>query len=421
MRIIHTSDWHLGRSIHRVGLLAAQAAWLDRLVEVVRAELVDAVVVAGDVYDRALPGVDVVAVLDDALVRLVDAGAAVILTSGNHDSPHRLGFGARLMESARVHVRTTAAGCERPVVFQDRYGDVAVYALPYLEPSLHAAGLRAEASHAAVLTAAMDAVRTDLAGRGVRRTRSVVSAHAFVVGGHGCDSERDISVGGVPSVPPTVFHGVDYVALGHLHGRQELGPTVRYSGSPVAYSFSEHAHAKGAWLVELGPGGVSRVDAVEAPVPRRLAVLRGTLEALLTDPVLEGVEAAWCQVSLTDAERPREAMARVRARFPHTLELRWQPDAQAQAPQTYRARVGGGRDDVAVCCSFVEHVRGRRADAGEFALLRAAVEAGRLVDAEVARAAPLRAQERRRAAAAVARESGESAVTCDPVPLQDAG
>jgi exonuclease SbcD len=394
-------------------MLDAQAAWVDFLVDIVRREAVDAVVIAGDVYDRALPGVDVVALLDDALVRLVGAGAEVVVSSGNHDSARRLGFGARLLSAARVHVRTAPGDCGLPVLLNDRYGQVAVYALPYLEPALVAEGMGCRASHADVVRAAMVEVRTDLAGRAAG-TRSVVAAHAFVVGGSACDSERDIGVGGVQSVPLEAFDGVDYVALGHLHGRQRLSPTVRYSGSPLAYSFSEHSHTKGAWLVELGPDGVQRVDAVDAPAPRRLAVLRGPLSDVLTDPALARHEAGWCQVTLTDNERPRDAMASVRQRFPHTLELRWEPEAPRGERQPYAARVRG-RDDVEVCCDFLEHVRGRRADPAEEALLRAAVEAGRIADVDEAGVAPLRARRGRGAKAPVAARD-----TSD-VPARDAG
>jgi exonuclease SbcD len=389
VRLLHTSDWHLGRSFHRVNLLAEQATVLDHLVEVVRAERVDIVLVAGDVYDRALPGVDVVTLLDDALARLAGTGATVVLTSGNHDSPRRLGFAARLLERSRVHVRTEPARRGDPVLLEDAHGPVAVYPLPYLEPALvaPALGLSSGAGHEEVLTAAMDAVRADLATRPAS-TRSVVAAHAFVVGGFGSDSERDISVGGIGAVPAAVFDGVDYVALGHLHGRQRLADAVRYSGSPLAYSFSEHGHVKGSWLLELGPRGLERVDAVDAPVPRRLAVLRGRIEDLLGDAAAADAEEAWCQVTLTDDERPRDAMARLRTRFPHTLELRFEP-AAGVGPGTYTQRTAA-RSDLELCCGFVEHVRHRAPDEEERTLLRHAVDGARVALARESGVAPLR-------------------------------
>jgi exonuclease SbcD len=236
-------------------------------------------------------------------------------------------------------------------------------------------------THLGVLSAAMGLVRHDLAQHPAG-TRSLVAAHAFVVGGQVSDSERDISVGGVGSVPTEVFAGVDYVALGHLHGRQRLSETVRYSGSPLPYSFSEHQHTKGSWLVELGPSGVRRVQPVAAPVPRALAVLRGRLEDLLRDPAHAEAERAWCQVTLTDPVRPREAMVRLRERFPHTLVLSFEPDAGASRDDGYAARVRG-QSALDVCCGFLQHVRGGAgADDAERHLMSAALEAARLAGAE---------------------------------------
>lgn len=371
MRLLHTSDWHLGRSFHGVGLLDAQAAYLDHLVGVVRAEAVDAVLVSGDVYDRALPSPDTVALLSETLRRLVDAGATVVLSSGNHDSAARLGFASGLLERAGVHVRTGVGDIGRPVLV----GDVAVHPLPYLEPALVADDLgAAERTHAAVLRAAMDRVRADAAARG---GRTVVMAHAFVTGAATSESERDIAVGGVSAVSADVFAGVDYAALGHLHGRQQVHESVRYSGSPLAMSFSEWRHRKGGLLVDLsGPSPV--VEEVHAPVPRPLAVLRGTLQSLLADPRHGDAEAAWCQVTLTDPSRPLGAMEQVRRRFPHTLDLRFEPEGAAVPIRPYAQRVGA-RSEVDVCCDFLGHVRGgRAADEDERGLLREAVEAARV-------------------------------------------
>jgi DNA repair protein SbcD/Mre11 len=393
VRLIHTSDWHLGRTFHRVGLHDAQARFLDHLVEVVQAERVDVVLVAGDVYDRALPAVDTVAMLDDALVRLRGAGAQVVLSSGNHDSAQRLGFGSRLMATGGVHVRTDPTGVAQPVLLQDEHGPVAIYPIPYLEPSLVGPALGFEPgrplTHQSVLAQAMGLVRADLGARDPG-TRSVVAAHAFVVGGRPSDSERDISVGGVSAVPADVFDGVDYVALGHLHGRTTLTETLRYSGSPIAYSFSEVNQRKGSWLVQLDQDGVRRVDFVDAPVNRPLALLRGRIEDLLSDPAHAAAESAYCQVTLTDDERPRAAMDRLRGRFPHTLVLTFEPEGAATSLRDYATRVRG-RDDLDVCCDFLEHVRGGAvARPAERELLRVALEAVRDGDRESVRPAAAR-------------------------------
>jgi DNA repair protein SbcD/Mre11 len=291
VRILHTSDWHLGRSFHREGMIGHQAAYVDHLLEVVEHERVDLVVVSGDVYDRALPHVDAVRLADEALARLAASRATVVLTSGNHDSAQRLGFSSRLIDAAGVFIRTDAGTVGTPVLLEDAHGRVAVYGIPYLDPDAvrEPWGLTVR-SHEAALTEAMRRVNAD---RATRNARSIVLAHAFVAGGEPSDSERDISVGGVSRVPTGVFDGVDYAALGHLHGRHTLTDTIRYSGSPLAYSFSEASHVKGAWLVDLGADGVERVEYVEAPVPRPLARIRGTLDELLADPALAPHEHAW--------------------------------------------------------------------------------------------------------------------------------
>ncbi|MFH8570571.1 exonuclease SbcCD subunit D [Streptomyces sp. NPDC017993] len=388
MRILHTSDWHLGRSFHRVSLLTAQRTFLDHLVETVRGRQVDAVLVAGDIYDRAVPPLAAVELFDDVLHRLADLGVPTVMISGNHDSARRLGVGSGLMRQAGIHLRTDPAACATPVLLDDEHGPVALYGLPYLEPAMVREELGARrADHAEVLGAAMDRVRADLADRPTG-TRSVVLAHAFVTGGAVSDSERDITVGGVASVPAAVFDGVDYAALGHLHGAQTLSPRVRYSGSPLAYSFSEAGHRKSSWLVDLDAAGEVHAERVDCPVPRPLARLRGTLEQLLDDPALAAGEEAWVEATLTDSSRPHEPMARLAKRFPHIVSLVFDPDeGPARSLASYAQRLRG-RSDQEIAEDFVEHVRaGRGADAGERAELRSAIDDVRVDDTvrEVAR------------------------------------
>jgi len=346
-------------------MLEHQATFVDHLLEVVASEGVDLVVVAGDVYDRALPHVDAVRLADETFARLAASRAAVVLTSGNHDSAQRLGFGSRLIDEAGVFLRTDATRVGVPVLLADEHGPVAVHGIPYLDPqALHEPWGLAARTHEAALTEAMRRVRADLA---TRPARSVVLAHAFVAGGVASDSERDISVGGVSVVPTSLFDGISYTALGHLHGRAVLADTLRYSGSPLAYSFSEATHTKGTWLVDLGRDGVTATTFVEAPVPRRLARLTGELESLLTDPGLARTEDHWVQVTLTDAVRPDAPMDRLRRRFPHTLVLAFAPGGRpADLPV---AAPPGSRSDHAVALDFVAAMRGAAATDEESALL----------------------------------------------------
>ncbi|CAG6397051.1 exonuclease SbcCD subunit D [Streptomyces cocklensis] len=385
MRLLHTSDWHLGRSLHRVSLLDAQRAFLDHLVATVRTEHVDAVLVAGDVYDRAVPPLAAVELYDSALHALAELGVPTVMISGNHDSARRLGVGAGLMGRAGIHLRTDPATCHLPVVLQDTYGDVAVYGLPYLEPALVRDEMGADrADHTAVLGAAADRVRADLAARPAG-TRSVVLAHAFVTGGAPCDSERDITAGGVASVPATLFDGIDYTALGHLHGCQTVTERIRYSGSPLAYSFSEEHHRKSMWLVDLGAHGEITAERVDTPVPRRLARLRGRLDDLLADPAHEPHTGAWVEAVLTDPVRPYEPMAALAKRFPHILSLGFEPEGGDQDPAASYARRLAGRSDQQVAEDFVAHVRGSAPDPHERLVLREALDAVRAAAATAER------------------------------------
>ncbi|MEV6511306.1 exonuclease SbcCD subunit D [Streptomyces sp. NPDC051642] len=377
MRLLHTSDWHLGRAFHRVNMLGAQADFVSHLVTTVRERDVDAVVVSGDVYDRAVPPLAAVELFDDTLHRLADLGVPTVMISGNHDSARRLGVGAGLIDRAGIHLRTEPSACGTPVVIPDAFGDVAFYGLPYLEPALVKAEFGVEkAGHEAVLAAAMDRVRADLADR-APGTRSVVLAHAFVTGGEVSDSERDITVGGVAAVPAGVFDGVDYVALGHLHGSQTITGRVRYSGSPLPYSFSEADHRKSMWLVDLDADGTVTAERLDCPVPRELARIRGALEELLHDPDLARHEEAWVEATLTDPVRPDDPMARLAERFPHTLSLVFDPERGPDDPDVSYARRLAGRDDREIADDFVAHVRGAGPDEYEQTVLQEAFDAVR--------------------------------------------
>ncbi len=397
VRILHTSDWHLGRTLHGVDLHEHQQAFVDHLVGLVAERSIDVVVVAGDVYDRAVPAVPSVRLLGRALAGLTEH-ATVIVTPGNHDSAVRLGFAAELMRPG-LHLRASVDLLDEPVVVDDPDGPVAFYGLPYLDPdsvrrSLAPAGADAPLarSHSAVVGAAMQRVRDDLAGRPA--TRSVVVAHAFVVAGPAADpeaavggvdledgtaperseSERDIRVGGVDSVPSTVFDGVDYVALGHLHGAQRVGPSgrLRYSGSPLAFSFGERNQVKSSTIVELAADGSVSVDLVPAPVPRRLAEVTDTLDALL-DGRHDDLRDAWLRVYVTDPVHPERLYTRVAEHFPHALAIHHTPVGAVEAPAL--AAVTAESDPIEVAAAFVAFASGGAASETELAVVRGAYEA----------------------------------------------
>jgi DNA repair protein SbcD/Mre11 len=398
MLMLHTSDWHLGRSLHRADLRTAQADFLDHLVATVRAEKVDVVLVAGDVYDRAVPPVDAVELCEDALLRLHATGARIVLISGNHDSARRLGFGSGLLDLTGVHLRTRIGALARPVLLEDAHGPVAVYGIPYAEPDAVRGELPAPGpataspaaatpgadpadppkGHAGVLGHAVRCIQADADARGVRRR--VVMAHGWVTGGAASESERDITVGGVGQVPADTFSGFSYAALGHLHGQQTLAGHLRYSGSPLPYSFSEATHRKGSWLVELDAAGVARAERVPAPAHRKLSLLRGRLADLLGSRAYAEYEDDFVSVTLTDPSRPEGPMDALRTRFPRILVLTFEPEGAAPDARCYRTRVAG-RDDRAIAEEFIQHVRNTPATEGERRLLTDAFEAVRTEEA----------------------------------------
>ena len=381
MKILHTSDWHLGRTLHKVDLHEHQAVFLDWLVDLVEAEQVDVVVIPGDVYDRAVPAVSSVTLLDRALARLADTGATVVLTSGNHDSPERLGFGRSLMRGG-IHLLTDVPGIEHPVTVEDEHGEVLFFGLPYLEPDrarteLVAAGEEPLArSHEAVTRAALDRVRDRAADHPGART--VVLAHTFVSGGEASDSERDLTVGGVDSVPAGVLGGIDYLALGHLHGCQDLtrsvGAPAWYSGSPLAFSFSERHHRKSVLLVELGaPGTAAQVRRIDTPVPRRLTELRGTLEEILARR--DEHAGDWLKAVVTDPARPAHLQEQLREAYPHLLLTEYAPEGREAREGTPVLR--REQNPLEVMDEFLAHVTGGDPTEAEHDVLERAYSAVR--------------------------------------------
>jgi DNA repair protein SbcD/Mre11 len=380
MRLIHTSDWHLGRTLHGEDLLQHQAAFLDWLLGQAITHRADAVAVAGDIYDRAVPPQDAVALLDKTLVSFARAGIPVVLTSGNHDSAVRLGFGAGLSEAAGIHLRTRVADITRPVIVTDAHGEVGIYGIPYLLPDAVMDELGAERSHASVLAAAAARIREDAGSRGLART--VVLAHALVTGAEVSESERDIRVGGIGDAPAAVFAGCSYLALGHLHGQQRVPvpgstTTARYCGSPLAFSFSERHHTKSVTLAEVDGAGAVTTELLAAPVPRPLREIRGRLDDLLAGASgdLADLAGAWVKVVLTDRERPVAAMERLREKWPHTIVLDFAPEGGLTSAEAGLARLAKMVDPAEICGSFVEYVAGAPPDQAQRAVLRDAVEA----------------------------------------------
>lgn len=362
MRILHTSDWHIGRTFHGHSTLDALAEVLAALTVQVREHDVDAVVVAGDVFDSATPSAAAYTLLGDALVALHDTGAAVVVTSGNHDSAARLGFQARLLRDG-IHVLTDPLAIATPITLHDAHGPVHFFGIPYLEPAIvrqhwpegDAAG-RPLRTQAQTMAHAMELVRGAAAEHG---GRSVAVAHCFAAGVDATIGlEREVRQGGLDVVPLEVFDGPDYVALGHIHGRNRLSHRVRYAGAPLHYSFGEQDKPRGSWLVDLDADGLAGVEWLDLPVPRRLVTLTGTLDEILTAENVAAHADAWVCAVYTDAVPKSEPMRRLRQHFPFCAMVQHTPEhAVDDGTASYAARLRTAQNDDERIASFLEHVR----------------------------------------------------------------
>jgi len=382
VRIIHTSDWHIGRRFERESLEEDQRAFLSWLAGTVAEHRVDLVIVAGDVYDRSLPAEDAVALLDEGLDALRAAGSVVALISGNHDSARRLGFGAGRQALGGVHVFADDQHGPIPWVFTVGDEQVALVAVPFLDPYAVPAprdaadGSTRNRTHEHVLA---DALQT---GRALldpdHPSATICVAHAYVSGAEESDSERALSIGGTDRVDPSVFVGFDYVALGHLHRPQRIGGSdaIAYSGSPLPYSFSE-THPKSVRLVEVDASGLTGVEVLPVPVGRPVVTLTGTLDDLLTDAALDCHLAHWVAARLTDTTVQTQPMERLRARFPHAVNLRYVPAGDSSSVAT-TGPLGSSleerpKEDVIV--EFLTELRGQEPSESERALVSDALTA----------------------------------------------
>jgi len=362
MRILHTSDWHIGRTFHGNSTMDALAEVLGALTRQVREHDVDVVVVAGDVFDSATPAGPAYTLLGDALVGLHETGARVIVTSGNHDSAARLGFQARLLRDG-IHVLTDPLAMATPVTVDDASGPVHFFGIPYLEPAIvrqhwpdgDRAG-RPLRSQAQTMAHAMDLVRTGMREHG---GRSVAIAHCFAAGVDATTGlEREVRQGVLDVVPLEVFDGPDYVALGHIHGRNRLSERVRYAGAPLHYSFGEQNKPRGSWLVDLDASGLASVEWLDLPVPRRLVTLTGTLDEIVSDEQVAAHADDWVCAVYTDALPQTEPMRRLRERFAFCAMVQHQPAVAApERGSSYAARLRDAESDDERIASFLEHVR----------------------------------------------------------------
>lgn len=339
MKILHTSDWHLGRRLHGESLVASHEGFLSWLHEDLFADIKpDLLVVAGDIYDRGVPPTDAIELFEDTLAEIRNHNIPVLVTAGNHDSRVRLGSNTRFMSGIGLHFRTRLRDVDVPVVVENDDFTLLAYGIPYLEPDVDAGPgdhqWNVDSSQTGVLAEAMRLINLDVEAQKKKASKPIrvlVAAHAFVQGATGSDSERnikDVKVGGLGQADAAVFAGADYVALGHIHrphAKSEIkgpGSTIlRYSGSPIPFSFSERDHEKQVLVVDITESGVkdSNVESIFAPKLRGMRQIEGTLNEVLSNKY-PGTDD-WVKVILTDKEMPMNAFETLKLKFKHLLDL----------------------------------------------------------------------------------------------------
>ena len=318
MRFLHLSDLHLGKRVNEFSMLEDQAYILKEILNIIDEQKVEAVLIAGDVYDKVIPSAEAVRLLDDFLTRIAARELPVFLISGNHDSAERVAFGSRLMSSRQIYLSPVFESDVEPITVSDRYGEINIYMLPFVKPSLVKRVYPEEEiiTYQDAVNAAVQHMQIDT------DKRNILLAHQFVTGAARCDSE-ELSVGGLDDVDASIFDGFDYVALGHLHGPQKIGKeTVRYSGTPLKYSFSEANQKKAAVIVDVEEKGKINIQQIPLVPKHDMWEIRGTyMEVTALDFYKDMKTDDYLHITLTDEEDIPDAIGKLRTIYPNIMKL----------------------------------------------------------------------------------------------------
>lgn len=318
MKFLHLSDLHLGKRVNEVSMLDDQDYILHQILEITDVESPDAVVIAGDIYDKSVPSGEAVTLFDWFLVALAKRRVPVLLISGNHDSPERLSFGSRLLDASGIHISPVYSGEVRPITLQDEHGPVHFWLLPFLKPAHVKRFFPDEPieSYTDACRAAITQMNVDFSAR------NVLVTHQFVTGASTCESE-ELSAGGTDNVDASVFDGFDYVALGHIHGPQNIGSNrIRYCGTPLKYSFSEAAHHKSVTVVSLGEKGDLSLQLCPLYPKHDLREIRGSFASVTDREFYANTDADdYLHIILTDEEDVPEAVGKLRQIYPNLMKL----------------------------------------------------------------------------------------------------
>lgn len=320
MKILHTSDWHIGRQLHNVSLLQDQAHVLDQIINIVIEQQVDVVLIAGDIYDRAIPPAAAITLVDEVLDRLCrELNLPVIVIAGNHDSPERLGFASRQLSRANLHICGALNKSMQPVILQDQYGDIAFYSFPYSDPATVREIFESECQTHDQATA--EVIAQFLKQKSVV-SRRILLSHCFVAGGSSSESERPLSVGGAEQVSTEHFKGFNYAAMGHLHGPQYRSKeTIRYSGSILKYSFSEVDQKKSVTLVNMDQRGECLIDLIPLQPLKDLRVIEGFMKDVLAAGKKDKNADDYLLIRLQDTDAILDTMGQLREVYPNVLHI----------------------------------------------------------------------------------------------------
>lgn len=321
MKFLHTADWHLGKILFGVHFTDDQALVLGQLVDVIKETKPDALLVSGDIYDRSVPPPEAVKLLDDVVSEIVHGlKVPMIIIAGNHDGPERLEFASRLLEEQKLHIFGSVESTINPVIIEDKYGPVFIYAVPYAESAVVREKFKDET--ATDPASALKVIIDRIVDKHPQGNRSILMAHAFVVGGEESESERVLSSGGTNTVESSIFDGFNYVALGHLHRPQKAGKdTFIYPGSLMKYSFSEASQNKSVTMVEMDASGSCSIERISLKASRDVRVVKGYFKDILKGPAEGENPEDYIQAELLDKGAILDAMLQLREVYPNALNI----------------------------------------------------------------------------------------------------
>ena len=371
MKFLHLSDLHLGKRVNEFPMLADQKAILAQILKIADDERPNAVLIAGDVYDKSVPPVEAVELFDDFLVKLAARKLPVYVIGGNHDSPERLAFCNRLIDASGIHISPAYGGDVRPLSLADGYGKVNIYMLPFVKP----ANVRRYFPEEQI-DSYTDAVRVAISKMQVNAAeRNLLVTHQFVTGAARCDSE-EISVGGADNVDLSVFDAFDYVALGHIHGAQNISPRVRYCGTPLKYSFSEAKQQKSVTVAELKEKGTLEIRTVPLTPERDMHEIRGTYEEIASKNFYENTtyRSDYMHVTLTDETDVPDAMAKLRVIYRNLMTLSYDNTRTRARTELGAAAETEKKTPLDLFAEFYEKQNGAPMDEEQRAFVRELIE-----------------------------------------------